>query len=397
MNQRIIIIGAGIVGLAICRELLLKGYKKVTIIDKEKSIASHQSSRNSGVMHAGLYYKPGSLKATLSRQGIKYMKTYCKEKKINFEECGKIVIAKNKKEIPYLEDLLEKGKKNNLQGIQKISNKEINKREPYVEANSGILVPEESIVSYLEVSNKFLEDIMNLGGNLILNTKIVKLEENFNSKSLYSSNKERFDADIIISSSGLYSDKVSEILGFKTKNKKIIPFRGEYYCFKKEYRYFVNNLIYPVPDPNFPFLGVHFTKMINGDIEAGPNAVLALAREGYDWNKINLSELLESLNFSGLRNFVIKYPKTTLNEFLRSINKFLFIKSLKEYIPDLELKMFIKGNSGVRAQLMNEKGNLIQDFEISHNENYISILNAPSPAATSSIAIAKYVANYLHK
>ena len=397
MNQRIIIIGAGIVGLAICRELLLKGFKQVTILDKEKSIASHQSSRNSGVMHAGIYYKPGSLKAQLSRSGIEYMKRYCKNKKINFEECGKIIVAKNKKEIPFLEELLEKGKKNKLKGIKKISPKEINQREPFVKATSGILVPEESIVNYLEVSNKFLDDILNLGGKIILNTKIIKLEDNLNSKVLISSKKERFETDIIIASSGLYSDKVSELLGFKTKGKKIIPFRGEYYSFKKEYRYFVKNLIYPVPNPSFPFLGVHFTKMISGDVEAGPNAVLAMAREGYNWNTINPSELFESLKFPGLRNFIFKYPKTTLSEFMKSISKNLFIKSLKEYIPDLEFNMFIKGDSGVRAQLMDERGNLMQDFEISHKENYISILNAPSPAATSSIAIAKYVTNYLKK
>ena len=249
----------------------------------------------------------------------------------------------------------------------------------------------------MEVSNKFLDDILNLGGELILNTKIIKLEENLNSKVLISSKKERFEADIIIASSGLYSDKVSELLGFKTKGKKIIPFRGEYYCLKKEYRYFVKNLIYPVPDPSFPFLGVHFTKMINGDVEAGPNAVLALAREGYNWNTINPSELLESLKFSGLRNFILKYPRTTLTEVFRSLSKNLFIKNLQEYVPNLEFNMFIKGESGVRAQLMDKSGNLIQDFDISHNKNFISILNAPSPAATSSIAIAKYVTNYLQK
>lgn len=397
MNQRIIIIGGGIVGLAITRELLLNGYKKVTIIDKEKSIATHQSSRNSGVMHAGLYYKPASLKAKLSRLGIKYMKEYCKKNKIDFDECGKIVIAKSKSEIQELDNLFAKGKKNNLEGIQIISSKEINLREPHVNGIKGILVPEESIVSYLDVANKFLEDIKNLGGKLILNTKIIQLEEKMFSKRLISANNESFEADIVIASSGLYSDKVSQMLGFKIDNKKIIPFRGEYYCFKKEYRYFVKNLIYPVPNPNFPFLGVHFTRMINGDVEAGPNAILALAREGYNWNKINLSELADSLRFIGLRKFILKYPKTTFSEFLRSINKKIFINSLKEYIPDLESNMFLKGQSGVRAQLMNINGDLIQDFDIYNNKSFISILNAPSPAATSSIAIAKYVFNFLQK
>ena len=397
MNQKIIIIGAGIVGLAICRELLIRGYKNVSIIDKEKKIASHQSSRNSGVMHAGLYYKPGSLKSKLSRIGIKQMKEFCRKKSINFDECGKIVIAKNDFEIENLNNLYERGITNKLEGIKKINPSEIQSIEPYIKAKAGILVPEESIVNYEEVAKKILEDIRDMGGKVFLNTKIVDLKETLNEKILISNQKITFKADIVISSTGLYSDRIAKLLGFNFNEKKIIPFRGEYYCLKKEYKYFVNNLIYPVPNPNFPFLGVHLTRMITGEIEAGPNAVLALSREGYTWGNINIYELLESLIFPGLRNFIFKYPKTTLDELMRSISKDLFVNSLKEFIPDLDLNMFNKGESGVRAQLMDISGKLIQDFDILYNKNCVAILNAPSPAATSSLAIAKYVSNFLNK
>ncbi len=397
MNQKIIVIGAGIVGLAISRELLMRGYKDVTIIEKENQIASHQSSRNSGVMHAGLYYKPGSLKAELSRSGINKMKKYCRNRDIKFEECGKIVVAKNHSEIENLNKLYERGLANNLEGIRKLKSKEILQREPYICAKNAILVPEESIVSYSEVAKNFLYDVKNLGGKIFLNTKIIKIKETLNEKELTSENNLKFKGDILISSTGLYSDKFARMLGFNINKKQIIPFRGEYFCLKKEYNYFVKNLIYPVPDPKFPFLGVHFTRMINNNVEAGPNAVLALSREGYTWGNINIFEFLESLNFPGLRNFIIKHPMITLNEFLRSISKEIFVKSLKEFIPELTLDMFIKTQSGVRAQLMDISGNLIQDFDILKRNNCIAILNAPSPAATSSLAIAKYVVNFLNK
>lgn len=397
MNKKIIIIGGGIVGLAIGRELLLRGHKNVTIIEKEQEVASHQSSRNSGVMHSGLYYKPGSLKAKLSREGIKLLKQFCINKNINFEECGKVVIAKNKSEIKELDNLFEKGKKNKLFGIQKISMKKVNQVEPYVKGVEGILVPEEGIVSYREVAKSFLDDFKNLGGQILLNTKVEKIIESNDSKLLISSSREKFEAEILISSSGLYSDKVAKLMGFKLTQKKIIPFRGEYYCLKEEYKYLVKNLIYPVPNPKFPFLGVHFTRMINNDVEAGPNAVLALSREGYKWSDINLSELADSLKFKGLSNFILKYPKTTINEVLRSLSKEIFTRSLQEFIPEINANMLKKGDSGVRAQLMKDSGDLIQDFDILQNKNKIAILNAPSPAATSSLSIANYVADYLNR
>ena len=393
--KSVIVIGGGIVGLAIARELLLKGYRNLTILEKESTIVKHQSSRNSGVMHAGLYYKPGSLKQRLSREGIKLMKDYCNMNKINWIECGKIVVAKNKDEEINLDQLFERGIKNNLNKIEKISFKEISKIEPYINAYKAIRVPEESIVNFKEVAQCFLKEILSNGGSIKYNSKVINIEDDKSDlKRVKLSSGDYIDANIIISASGLYSDKVAELLNLNIDNQKIIPFRGEYYKFKDEYNYLVNNLVYPLPDKNLPFLGSHLTRMIDGSLEAGPNAVLALAREGYNWKTINFREFIETIKFPGIRKFLIKYPETSIDEFKRSLFKNLFVKNLKNILPDLNQDMLERGEAGVRAQLMKNNGELIQDFDIRKKSEIISILNAPSPAATSSIAIAKYVLNY---
>ncbi len=393
--KSVIIVGGGIVGLAIARELSLKGYKNLTILEKESDIVEHQSSRNSGVMHAGLYYKPGSLKQKLSRDGIKLMKDYCDRNKIKWKECGKIVIAKNKSEVNNLDALFEIGIKNNLKNLEKITSKEVSKIEPYINAYKGIKVPEESIVNYKEVAKCFLKEILSNGGSIKYNSKVIKItDEKSDLKTLKLSSGEYLKANIIISASGLYSDEVAKLLNFNIDNEQIIPFRGEYFKFKREYNYLINNLVYPVPDKNFPFLGAHLTKMIDGTLEAGPNAVLALAREGYSWRNINLGELTASLRFEGLGRFVLKYPRTTFTELARSLSKTLFVRNLKHMLPDLKENMLEKGEAGVRAQLMRSNGELVQDFDIRIKSEIITVLNAPSPAATSSIAIAKYVLKY---
>ena len=393
-NKKIIIIGGGILGLSIARKFLIEGFQNVLIIEKEKRIASHQSLRNSGVMHAGLYYKPNSLKANLSRKGINLMKDYCNKNCIKWEECGKIVIA-NKNQQNQLNSLFENGKVNELKGIKILSAKEVNKIEPYVSAESGILVPEESIVSYHEVAKKFKEEIISLGGEIKFNSKVIGYENRINSEQLILESGEIVNGEIIISTSGLYSDKVANLLGIEIENKKILPFRGEYYLLKPEYEYLVKGLIYPVPNPKFPFLGVHFTKMINGGVEAGPNAVLALAREGYNWGIIKPKEFYESITYIGIRKFIRKYPLITSGEVLRSLSKFIFVKSLQKIIPEITSKMVYKGPAGIRAQLMNKEGILEQDFDIRIKGNIVSVLNAPSPAATSSLSISEYIFNYL--
>ncbi len=396
-NKEIVIIGCGIVGLAIGRKFINEGYKNIKLLEKEASVASHQSSRNSGVMHAGLYYEPNSLKAKLSREGIYLMKDYCTKNSIKWEECGKIVVAKHDNEINRLVNLLKRGEKNNLKGLKLLNAKEINNYEPYLEAKAGILVPEESIVSYFDVAKKFEEEIIAKGGLIKLSSKVINIKKNLNSYSIKLENEEAIDADIIISTSGLYSDKISEMMGLNIDNKRIIPFRGEYYLLNPDYKYLVKNLIYPVPNPSLPFLGVHLTRMINDDIEAGPNAILALAREGYNWSIINYKEFYESISYQGIWNFIKKYPITTSGELLRSIFKSIFLKDLQKFIPDIKEDMIISSPAGVRAQLMNPNGSLEQDFDIRIKGNLISVLNAPSPAATSSLSIASYIFNLLTK
>ena len=393
--KSVVIIGGGIVGLAIARELILKGYKNTTILEKESDIAIHQSSRNSGVMHAGLYYPPGSLKSKLSREGIILMKSYCKKNQIRWLECGKIVVAKNQAEEEKLIKLFQKGLRNKLKDIEIISSKQVSYLEPYVDAYKAIRVPEESIVNYKEVAKSFLREILSKGGSIKYNSKVVNIEDaKFCEKRLKISSGEYFDADIIISASGLYSDKVSKMLGLDIDQQQIIPFKGEYYYFKEDYKYLVKNLVYPIPKDEFPFLGAHFTKMIDGGLEVGPNAVLSHSREGYNWYNMNIPELIDSITYPGLRNFLMMYPETSFEEISRSIFKNLFVKKLKDIVPDINGSMLVKTNPGIRAQLMKRNGELVKDFDIRIKKNIISVLNAPSPAATSSIAIAKYIVKY---
>jgi len=394
-SKRIVIVGGGILGLSIARNFLLKGFKNLTLLEKEECVANHQSSRNSGVMHAGLYYDPKSLKANLSRKGIVMMKEFCNENSISWEECGKVVVATEKNEIERLEKLYERGINNGLKGIKKINSQEVNSIEPYVDAKAGILVPEESIVNYKKVAFKYREEIISLGGEIKCSSKVIGIKHLIDSEELLLDNGEVISGEVIISTAGLYSDKLAKMLNFDIDDKQTLPFRGEYYLLKPEFEYLVKGLIYPVPNPTLPFLGVHFTKMIDGGVEAGPNAVLALAREGYNWKTINFNEFYESLTYSGLQKFVFKYPLITAGEVLRSLSKRIFVKSLKKLIPDISGEMIIKGPAGIRAQLMNNNGGLEQDFDIRINGNLISVLNAPSPAATSSLSISEYIVESL--
>ncbi len=394
-NSRVVIIGGGILGLSLSRKLLLAGYKNITLIEKENTFASHQSSRNSGVMHAGLYYKPNSLKAELSRKGIVLMKKYCNENNIKWDECGKIVVATDNHEINRLEDLYSRGLKNNLKGIKIINSKEANIYEPYVNAKKAIFVPEESIVDYKKVAQKYQEEILALGGSIKYKSKVIGIRNLHSNQEIVIDNGEIINGEVIISTAGLYSDRVTKMLGIDIENKQTLPFRGEYFLLKPEYEYLVKGLIYPVPNPKLPFLGVHFTRMIGGGVEAGPNAVLAMAREGYDWKTINITEFYESISYSGLHKFILKYPLITAGEIVRSLSKKVFVNSLKKLIPEIREEMITRGQAGIRAQLMNKEGGLEQDFDIRIKGNFISVLNAPSPAATSSLSISDYIVEFI--
>jgi len=394
--MKIAVIGGGIVGLAIGYKLQLKAPNKVIIFEKESEVGTHQSGRNSGVLHAGLAYNPGSLKAKLAVQGVRQMINYCKDYNINHDICGKIVVATLNDEIKNLEMVAQRGKKNGLQGLKFLSNKELKIREPYVHSIKSLLVPEEGIIDYKAVMDSLVNNIKELGGKVLLSSPVKKIE-NRNKKIFIESNQD-IEFDLLINCSGLQADLTYKNLTSKKRPLKIIPFRGEYYKLAKSAKKLVNHLIYPVGNPKFPFLGIHFTRMINGDREVGPNAVLALKREGYNNTDISFKDMIDYLTYTGFLKFIGKNFIFSLNEFSTSILKSSFLKKAKKLIPDISMEDISKGPSGVRAQAIERNGELVMDFRIQRNNNQIHILNAQSPAATSSLAFADYVIeNYINK
>ena len=392
--MNIAIVGGGIVGLALGYKLSKVKGNKVHVYEKEKEVGFHQSGRNSGVLHCGLAYKPGSLKARLAVSGIKQMVKYCVDYKINHDVCGKIVVASNEDEAKLLENTAQRGNLNGLKGLKYLNNRELKDREPFVSSHKTLLVPEEGIVDYKGVMMSMKENIINSGGNVFLDTKIEKVEENKN--FIYINKNSSISYNTIIYTTGLQSD-----INFKkfTNNKlkaKIVPFRGEYYTLEEHAKKLVNHLVYPVGNPKFPFLGVHFTRMINGDREVGPNAVLAFKREGYKNTDISISEMLDYLSYLGFLKFIGKNFLFSLNEFSTSILKSSFLKKTQKLIPDISSSDIKSGPAGVRAQGIDNKGNLMMDFDIKTHKNQIHVINAPSPAATSALSIADYIIkNYI--
>ena len=392
--MNIAIVGGGIVGLALGYKLSEVKGNKVHIYEKEKEVGFHQSGRNSGVLHCGLAYKPGSLKAKLAVSGIKQMVKYCVDYKINHDVCGKIVVASNEDEAKLLENTAQRGNLNGLKGLKYLNNRELKDREPFVSSHKTLLVPEEGIVDYKGVMMSMKENIINSGGRVFLDTKIEKVEENKN--FIYINKNSSISYNTIIYTTGLQSD-----INFKkfTNNKlkaKIVPFRGEYYTLEEHAKKLVNHLVYPVGNPKFPFLGVHFTRMINGDREVGPNAVLAFKREGYKNTDISISEMLDYLSYLGFLKFIGKNFLFSLNEFSTSILKSSFLKKTQKLIPDISSSDIKSGPAGVRAQGIDHKGNLMMDFDIKTHKNQIHVINAPSPAATSALSIADYIIkNYI--
>jgi (S)-2-hydroxyglutarate dehydrogenase len=387
------IIGGGILGLAIGFKLSseLKGYQ-VSLFEKENQLGTHQSGNNSGVLHCGLYYQPGSLKAQLAVDGIRTMINYCEKNKINHDVCGKVVVASNEREETYLDNLAKRGSENGLKGLKYLNQTELKQREPYVKSRKTLLVPEEGIVDYKAVMNSFSDYIQNNNGKIYLNSKVLNLKLQSNSKYILETKSLSQEFDLVINCSGLFSDRNFEKLTHQKSPIKIIPFRGEYMKIKDKYNEICNHLIYPVPDPNYPFLGVHFTRMINGQREVGPNAVLALKREGYSNKDFSLKDTFETLTYKGFLNFMTKNFKFAVGEFASSISTKEFVKKAKKLIPDVDENMFEKvGTAGVRAQAIDKDGALIMDFRIEKIQNQIHVLNAPSPGATASLAIAEYI------
>lgn len=388
----IIIIGGGIVGLA--TGLKLKKSKpnlNIAILEKEYGIAKHQTGNNSGVIHAGVYYKPGSMKALNCRKGYQLLTDFCEKENVRFELCGKLIVATSKEELPGLENLWKRGQQNGLVKMKKLTGNEIKDYEPHATGIAAIHVPYTGIIDYKEVSQKYADIFNNrLGGDIKLNQKVTNISIQKNSV-LVSTEKGSFESKIVINTAGLYSDKVAKLTQ-SGLNVRIIPFRGEYHELREEKRHLVKNLIYPVPDPNFPFLGVHFTRMINGGIEAGPNAVWAFKREGYKKTSFRYNEFWDALAWPGFRKVMQKYWETGLGEYYRSYNKAALVKALQKLVPEIQHNDIIKGGAGVRAQACDKKGGLIDDFLIEENEFILNVLNAPSPAATASLAIGETIA-----
>lgn len=396
MHYDIIIIGGGIVGLATGLQIKIKNPKlKLAVIEKEDSLATHQTGHNSGVIHSGLYYKPGSLKALNCISGYHKLLQFCRQEEIPYDLCGKVVVATTEQELPLLHSLYERGQQNGLGNLKKIGPETLKEYEPHVNGLEGLHVPQTGIIDYTLVANKYAEKIRTFDGQIFLGEE-VKAIHTKNGLQEIITGKNNHHTKLVVNCAGLYSDKIAKLTADKL-NLKIIPFRGEYYKLRKEKEYLVKNLIYPVPDPAFPFLGVHFTRMMGGGIEAGPNAVLAFQREGYKKSDINLRELAETLAWPGFQKVALKYWQTGIGEMYRSFSKAAFTKALQKLLPDLEPDDLVAGGSGVRAQACDRTGGLIDDFLILEEKGAINICNAPSPAATSSMAIGDTVSDLVLK
>jgi L-2-hydroxyglutarate oxidase len=396
--KEIAIVGGGILGLAIGYQLcVLKPNVKITLFEKESEIGKHQSGNNSGVLHCGLYYQPGSLKAKLAVDGIREMIAFCKKYEIKHEVCGKVIVASDEREIGFLNNLADRGNKNGLKGLQFLNDSTLKKREPNVRAKRALLVPEEGIVDYKQVMNTLAKSIVDHNGTLYLDNKVLSTKLIRNDRVLLKTNKLEKEFDLLINCAGLYSDRNYTNLTTKKSPIKIVPFRGEYMQIADNYKNMVNHLIYPVPDPNYPFLGVHFTRMVNGSREVGPNAVLALKREGYKNTDFSLSDTFDTITNKGFLNFMSKNFSFAIGEFASSLSTKSFVAKAKKLIPDIEEYMFEEGGtSGVRAQALSPSGELIMDFNIIREGKQIHVLNAPSPGATASLSIARHIIdNYI--
>ncbi|MDD5581509.1 MAG: L-2-hydroxyglutarate oxidase [Methylobacter sp.] len=393
-QKTFLIVGGGLVGLATAYRLLERFPRApVTLLEKEVVVGAHQSTHNSGVLHAGLYYAPGSAKAKLAVTGIRQMTNFCRAEGIAHEICGKLVVAVTPEELPRLDELLRRGIANGLQGLRKVDVTEMRKIEPHVNGLAAVHVPEEGIVDYRQVCDRLAVHIQERGGRIVTSAKVARLERKAGAWVATTSIAE-FNADFLINCAGLHCDLVAEQAG-EQRDIRIIPFRGEYYYLKPAARHLVKNLVYPVPNPQFPFLGVHFTRMIQGGVEAGPNAVLAFAREGYQLTKFDTRDTLDMLLFPGLWRFLRKYPAMACTELIQSFSKAHFCRTLQRLVPDIRTADLAPGGAGVRAQAMKPTGDLVDDFHLVIRQDALHVLNAPSPAATASLAIGEHIVNRL--
>jgi L-2-hydroxyglutarate oxidase len=388
------IVGGGIVGLATALQLSERFPKaRVTLLEKEDAVGRHQTGHNSGVLHCGLYYKPGSVKARLAVSGIRRMVEFCRENDVPHEICGKLVVAADESELPRLHNLEERGRANGLEGLRLMGREEMREIEPHVGGVAALRVPQEGIVDYARVCAGMVAKLEARGVRVVTGARVTKLRPSRGGWVAETAAGE-FEAGFLVNCAGLHCDRVAELAG-ERRDMRIVPFRGEYYKIRPERQELVRNLIYPVPDPQFPFLGVHFTRLIHGGIEAGPNAVLAFAREGYRKTDFNARDLFDALSYGGFWRFLRRYPSMAWFELRRSFSRALFCRSLQRLVPEIQPEDLAAGGSGVRAQAIAPEGEILQDFRFIQRENALHVLNAPSPAATASLAIGAEIAGML--
>jgi len=391
MPTRFTIIGGGLVGLGTALELnRLSPRDEVRLLEKEAAVGQHQSTHNSGVLHAGLYYKPGSLKAQLAVKGIRRMVAFCEEHKVDHDVCGKLVVATTTEEIGRLRTLLERGTQNGLRGLRWLEQGELRELEPHAAGLAAVHVPEEGIVNYQGVCTAMEQTLAARGATVLTGAGLLRAERKQGEWRLQTFRGD-YATDYIINCAGLHSDRVAALAGEK-REARILPFRGEYYKLRDSAQHLVKNLIYPVPDPSFPFLGVHFTRLIEGGVEAGPNAVLAMAREGYTKWRLNPRDLIDALTYRGLWKFMGRHRSMAWDEVIRSFSKARFCASLQRLVPAVQIEDLEPGIAGVRAQAMLPDGTLMQDFHFVERAGALHVINAPSPGATASLSIGEYVA-----
>lgn len=387
------IIGGGIVGLATGWQITQRfPQASILVLEKESQVAQHQTGHNSGVLHSGIYYKPGSLRAVNCREGIKAMKAFCDEEEIPWEECGKVIVAVDESEFPALEKIYQRGQENGVI-CEMIEETRLKELEPHVAGVRGIHVPETGIVDYKQVAARLAERIQEKGNEIHTGAEVVGIRHQSDSITVQTRQGD-FTAKQVINCGGLFSDRVAR-MGGSHPASRIVPFRGEYYVLKPQAEHLCRTLIYPVPNPEFPFLGVHFTKMIHGGVECGPNAVWAFAREGYTKSQINLRDLFEAATYPGFLRMAAKYWKTGFQEMWRSFSKPAFVEALQRLIPEIKAEDLEAAPAGVRAQALGPDGTLVDDFLIDESDRMINVLNAPSPAATSSLRIGQTITDLL--
>ena len=387
------VVGGGLIGLATAYRLLgTNPDLRLAVLEKEPELARHQSGRNSGVIHAGLYYQPGSLKALLCREGMEALKQFADDHRIPYRLCGKLVVALDESELPALADLKERGLANGLRGLEEVDADAVRELEPHAAGIRALHVPETGIIDYRRVARAYAEEVQARGGEILLGSRVVGLERRPEGRRIVLERGAPVHAEHVVACAGLHSDRVARLTGSDPLAYRIVPFRGDYYTLTPQAAALVRGLIYPVPDPSFPFLGVHFTRRIDGAVWAGPNAVPAFAREGYKRRNVNVRDLASTIAYPGFRRLARRYARTGAAELWRDFVKVAFVRELRRYVPAIRSRDVRFGPSGVRAQCLSADGKLLDDFLLEEADGVLHVLNAPSPGATASLAIGRMLA-----